>query len=63
MNVFKSEYQTSEKLAGKIFVKPMPVNNEIKQLASFCMLHYKVKLVLSLNNFVKLDDTWVSNRF
>lgn len=62
MNVLQAEDQTPKELAREVFVQSVSVNNEVEQLSSLCELHYQVELVFSLDNFIQLDDTRMSDR-
>jgi hypothetical protein len=63
MNVVNTCHQFLEMLASRLLLEPLVLNNKLEEFASTRKLHYQVKVLLGLNNFIDLNYIWVMKLF
>ena len=61
VNVLYAAEQLLEKATCFLFFDPSALDNVVEELSPVCIFHDEVELLLSLDNFVKLNDAGVSH--
>jgi hypothetical protein len=63
MNVVNTCHQFLEMLASRLFLQPLVLYDQLEEFTSTRKLHYQVKVLLGLNDFIDLNYVWVMKFF
>ena len=63
MEVFNTSDDLVEEFEGLRLLNTLVLHDIVEELTSIRIFHDQIELLWRLNDFVKLDDVWVSNHF
>ena len=63
MQVFDSLNDLLEEFAGLWFFDTWVCDDVVEEFSAWCVLHDEVELLLRFDDFVQLNDVWMSDHF
>ena len=61
MNILDSAYELQVKFAGLLFAQSGVSDDKVEEFSAIAVLHDHIQLFLSFDDFVKLNNIWMSN--
>lgn len=63
MNVINTGNDLLHEFDSLRLIKPFPFDNVIKQLSTLCVFHDEMNVSFCFDNFVELNDIWMTQYF